>query len=185
MDESVMKGKNRILLHTCCAPCAAGCLERLHEEGYRVTLFYSNSNIYPEDEYDLRLEYVRKLARILGVELLCDTYDHTSWLEAVAGFEQEPEQGRRCSICFEFNLERAALRAEMEDITSFTTTLTLSPHKVSRMIFEVGKIFPHYLSVDFKKRGGFERSVAFSKKHGLYRQSYCGCEFSMREVKTE
>jgi len=176
-----MRETSHLLLHTCCAPCAAGCWERLRDDGYRISLFYSNSNIYPKDEYDLRLEHVRKLAEILGVALICDSYDHSSWRKAIAGLEDEPERGKRCSTCFEFNLRRTALRSEIENIPNFTTTLTLSSHKVSGMIFEVGERFNRYLPIDFKKKGGFERSSAFCKEYGLYRQSYCGCEFSLKE----
>lgn len=173
--------EKKILLHTCCAPCAAGSWERLREQGYMVTFLYSNSNIYPRAEYDIRLENIRKFADAIGIELLCDTYDHDSWLKRVQRLEQEPEKGRRCAVCFEFNLERAAFFAEKEQIGSFATTLTVSPHKESRMIFDAGERFSRYLAFDFKKKGGHIRSSILCREYGLYRQSYCGCEFSLRD----
>jgi predicted adenine nucleotide alpha hydrolase (AANH) superfamily ATPase len=176
-----MAEKKKILLHTCCAPCAAGSWERLLEQGYEVTFLFSNSNIYPRAEYDTRLETIRKFADAVGVEFLCDTYDHDSWLKRVEGFEQEPEKGRRCAVCFEFNLGRAAFFAEKKKIENFTTTLTVSTHKESRMIFDAGERFSRYLAVDFKEKDGHIRSSTLCKEYGLYRQTYCGCEFSLRD----
>jgi len=176
-----MAEEKKILLHTCCAPCAAGSYERLREQGYTITFLYSNSNIYPRAEYDIRLENIRKIADTLGIELLCDTYDHDSWLKSVQGLEQEPEKGRRCAVCFEFNLGRTAFFAEKEKIANFTTTLTVSPHKESGMIFDAGGRFTSYIAFDFKKKGGYARSSVLCREYGLYRQTYCGCEFSLRD----
>jgi len=181
-DGRVMSEKKKILLHTCCAPCAAGSYERLRELGYEITFLYSNSNIYPRAEHDIRLENIRKLADALGIELLCDTYDHDSWLKRVQGLENEPEKGGRCAVCFEVNLGRAAFFAERHGIEKFTTTLTVSPHKESQKIFDAGRRFPRYIEFDFKKKGGSARSSMLCREFGLYRQSYCGCEFSLRDM---
>ncbi|HNY65315.1 MAG TPA: epoxyqueuosine reductase QueH [Deltaproteobacteria bacterium] len=176
---------HRILLHTCCAPCATTCTERLSAAGRETVLFFSNSNIFPEEEYMKRLEHARKLALILGLELIEDTYDHASWLSHTAGLEDEPEQGARCMRCFQFSLSKTADRAGILKIPSFATTLTVSRYKPSEKIFEAGSAFPGFLPMDFKKRGGYARSIELSRLYGLYRQSYCGCEFSLRDRKRQ
>jgi predicted adenine nucleotide alpha hydrolase (AANH) superfamily ATPase len=178
-DYDRMKTK-RILVHICCAPCAAGCIERLMEKNYTVTLFYSNSNIFPKEEYEKRLKYVYKLARILNLDVIEDTYSHSSWIEAIKGFENEPERGRRCVHCFDYNLKQTALTAYKLKIPYFTSTLTVSPHKVSGQIFSAGRKYPGYIPFDFKKGDGYARSGELSKEYGLYRQRYCGCEFSLK-----
>jgi epoxyqueuosine reductase len=170
-----------ILLHTCCGPCATTCTERLAMTGHETVLFFSNSNIFPDEEYARRLEHAVKLAGIMGLKLVEDVYDHGSWLKAVAGLEGEPEQGLRCARCFEYNLSSAAREAAGLRIPAFTTTLTVSRHKSSRMIFEAGAQFPGFVPIDFKKGNGYARSIELSRLYGLYRQDYCGCEFSMRK----
>lgn len=177
---AVMNDKKRILLHTCCSVCAASPVERLHSQGYEVILFFSNSNIFPEIEYQTRLQSARKLAGLLNLQLMEDLYDHESWLNHIKGLENEPERGRRCIKCFEYNLKRTAVAARTIGIPDFTTTLTVSRHKPSRVIFSVGSSLPGFVSIDFKKQNGFSRSMQLSREYGLYRQNYCGCEFSMR-----
>ena len=171
---------NKILIHSCCAPCAAPSVERAKLDGYEVALYFSNSNIYPEAEYHKRLEHIRKLSEIYEVILEEDVYDHDAWLKHISGFENEPEKGLRCQKCFEFNLARTAQLAERHGYSRFTTTLTLSPHKISKIIFAIGAQFSGYMAYDFKKKNGFLRSIALADEWGLYRQSYCGCEFSIR-----
>lgn len=175
-----MASVSNILLHACCAPCATTCTERLSSSGYETVLFFSNSNIFPREEYEKRLENVRKLAGILNVQLEEDNYDHELWLRHVRGLEDEPEHGARCLKCFEFNLARASRMADRLRIPSFTTSLSVSRYKQSARIFEVGYAFPKFEAIDFKKKNGYSRSIELSRLHGLYRQNYCGCEFSMR-----
>ena len=187
----------KVLLHTCCGPCASACVPALRDLGNEVALFFSNSNIDTEAEFEKRLDNARKLAAAEGVELAADAYDHADWLEQVAkGFEGEPEKGARCARCFRYNLARAAAYAAAHGYDAFTTSLTVSPHKVSRMVFEAGAdaawsvsakncggsaaATPEFLPVDFKKKDGFLRSLRRAAELGLYRQSYCGCEFSRR-----
>ncbi len=171
---------DRILLHTCCAPCAAPSAERLVLDGRDVVLYFSNFNIHPETEYLKRLETARKLAKTMNLVIEEDQYDHDKWLAHIQGLENEPEKGTRCHKCFEFSLTRTNHMAERLGIPAFATTLTLSPHKVSRIIFEIGKQFSRFVPIDFKKQGGFLRSIKLSAEYDLYRQSYCGCEFSRR-----
>ncbi len=171
--------KNNLLLHVCCGPCAAGCVDRL-PDGWQPVLFFSNSNIATADEFARRLEQVRKLASIQSLPLIEDVYDHESWRAAVSGLEGEPEGGARCARCFRFNLARAAAKAAELECSRFTTTLTVSPRKNSRQVFEAGREAGPFFEIDFKKRGGFEHSVAKSRDFELYRQTTCGCEFSDR-----
>lgn len=178
------KGPQNLLLHVCCAPCAAGCADRLPGE-WTPTLFFSNSNIAPREEYDRRLREVRKLADILCLTLVEDEYDHEAWLAAVTGLENEPEGGARCKACFRFRMARTAARLADLGCTQFTTTITVSPHKKSLDVFAAGKACGPFLELDFKKRGGFEHSVTMSMEYRLYRQKTCGCEFAKeRETKS-
>ncbi len=186
----------KVLLHTCCGPCASACIARLKEDGHDVTLFYSNSNIDTADEFARRRAAAETLAAADDVPLVVDDYDHAAWLrEAAAGFEAEPEKGARCARCFRFNLARAAAYAAAHGFDAFTTSLTVSPHKVSPVIFAAGRDAareisesrnpeisnnPIFWEADFKKQNGFKLSVQRAADLGLYRQSYCGCEFSRR-----
>jgi epoxyqueuosine reductase len=171
-----------IILHVCCAVCAAACVERLRMEGEEPILFFSNSNIAPKGEYDKRLEAARTLAEAWDLELVEDIYDHKAWLEAVKGYENEPEKGRRCPLCFDFSFGRAAAFARERGIPAFTSTLTVSPHKSSKVIADIGDKYPEFRFYDFKKKDGFKRSQVLSRELGLYHQHYCGCEFSLRDM---
>lgn len=148
-------------------------------------MFFSNSNIDTEEEFTRRLESARKVAEAEGVEIAVDRYDHAAWLEEVAkGFEDEPEKGARCARCFRFSLSRAAEFAHSHGFDDFTTSLTVSPHKVSSVVFAAGaEAGADFLPEDFKKRGGFLLSTRRAAGLGLYRQNYCGCEFSRRAAK--
>jgi len=172
---------SKILLHTCCAPCAAPSAERLVLAGREVVLYFSNSNIYPEPEYLKRLKHARRLSHQMDLVIEEDQYDHDEWLAHIHGLEDEPEKGLRCRTCFEFSLARTDQLAKRLDIPVFATTLTLSPHKVSRIIFEIGQQFSRFEAIDFKKQEGFLRSIELSEEYDLYRQTYCGCEFSQRD----
>lgn len=150
------------------------------EQGYDVVLFFSNSNIYPPGEYQRRLAEARRLATAMHLELVEDVYDHSAWLSHVRGLEHEPEGGRRCLMCFEYNLGRTSNAMERLGVEGFTTTLTVSRHKSSRDIMNIGGRFRGFLQIDFKKKNGYARSIELSRQLELYRQDYCGCEFSMR-----
>lgn len=175
----------KIVVHTCCAPCSAPSVERLMLDEFEVTLYFTNSNIYPKEEYDKRLKAIYKFSKTVDVVVEEDSYDHDIWLEKIRGLEDEPEKGARCAKCFDYSLSRTAEISKRLNIENFTTTLTLGPHKVSKMIFEIGKKYPGYLPFDFKKKGGFLRSIKLSDEYGLYRQNYCGCEFSLFSCSTE
>ncbi|MFO7937831.1 MAG: epoxyqueuosine reductase QueH [Kiritimatiellia bacterium] len=174
----------KVLLHTCCAPCATHCIDVLQNSGYEFALFFSNANIFPAEEYNKRLQELIRLAGICGAALIVDETDHNDWLiDVAAGFEAEPEKGERCQRCFRYSLERTYAHMKAEGFDAFTTTLSVSPHKVSQVISAVGRDVSEqtYLDINFKKKDGFKHSLKLSKEYGLYRQNYCGCEFSMRE----
>lgn len=145
-------------------------------------MLFSNSNIDTEAEFEKRLAEARKLAAAEGVEIASLPYNHDEWLrEVAAGFETEPEKGERCRRCFRYNLAKAAEFAAAHGFDAFTTSLTVSPHKVSEMVFAASDD-PKFLKENFKKHDGFKRSLERSAALGLYRQAYCGCEFSKRMV---
>ena len=170
-----------LLLHICCAPCASGCYPFLNQADRQYTFYFSNSNLNSQDEYERRLDSAVKLAKLLQVELWVDPYDHSRWLEHVStceNFQLEKERGARCRFCFEFSLQRTAEMAAEHNM-NFATSLTVSPHKDSKLIFGVGSRWQHFECWDFKKKNGFKISLENSKKFELYRQNYCGCEFSL------
>lgn len=145
-----------------------------------MTLYYSNSNIGSAEEYEKRLAEVRKFAEHFGLELIVDPYDHQAWLDwvsTVENFADAPERGARCVRCFAWSLERAATESARRGMT-FATTLTVSPYKNSATIFEVGGQYENFERYDFKKQDGYLKSMRLSQELGLYRQNYCGCEFS-------
>ncbi len=174
--------KPRLLVHACCAPDALYVIGVVRDD-YEVTGFFSNSNIQPREEYDLRLAEARRVAVAAGVPLIEDDYDPDGWLRLTRKFKDEPEKGRRCDVCYAVRLARTAERAARDGFDAFTTVMTLSPHKKARVLFRIGRQFAArfgvaFLEADFKKRDGFKKSVELSRAHGLYRQDYCGCAYS-------
>ena len=133
-------GAKEILLHACCAPCSGAILECLRDSGIRPVVFFSNSNISPRGEYDLRLAELKRYAALMDVELVEDEYDHEAWLEAVRGLESEPERGRRCEACFRFRLTRAAQYAASRGLPVLATTLASSRWKDLDQVNEAGAI---------------------------------------------
>ncbi|MGI6432952.1 MAG: epoxyqueuosine reductase QueH [Sphaerochaetaceae bacterium] len=172
-----------LLLHCCCGPCSTSSIERLIALGYEITLSFSNSNIWPQEEFEKRFEQLEKVAKTFNLPLFKSPYEHQRWLDYIAGYETEKEGGSRCALCFEYNLKEAALIAKKRGIAHFTTTLSVSPHKNSLRIFSVGSSWDEFVPIDFKKQGGFQRSIELAKEMELYRQSYCGCEFSLKQQK--
>ena len=119
-------------------------------------------------------------------EYIIDDYEPQKWYEYVNGLEREPEKGLRCNKCFLYRLDRTAQKAKALGVKYFTTTLTVSPHKVSKNIFEAGNIAAqnyglNFVENDFKKQNGFLKTMEIAKKNDFYRQQYCGCEFSIRK----
>jgi len=179
MDE-----KPECLLHICCAPDATSVVERL-KETYQVKGFFHNPNIHPESEYQKRLIEAQRVGRIMGFELRVPKYSPDDWLRHIRGLEDEPEKGARCLACHAYNLNATAQEAKASGIPFFTTTLTVSPHKLTEKIMASGTAAGQtfgvdYLPIDFKKKDGFKQSLQMSKAFNLYRQNYCGCKYSLR-----
>jgi predicted adenine nucleotide alpha hydrolase (AANH) superfamily ATPase len=174
--------KPRLLVHVCCAPDALYVFGLL-AAAYDVTGFFSNPNIQPREEYDLRLDEARKAARQAGVPLLEDDYDPDRWTSLTAKFKAEPEKGRRCDVCYAVRLSRTAARAARDGFDAFTTVMSLSPWKKAAVLNRMGRQFAArhglaFLEADFKKKDGFKKSCDLSRDAGLYRQDYCGCVYS-------
>ncbi|MCL1919311.1 MAG: epoxyqueuosine reductase QueH [Peptococcaceae bacterium] len=182
-DGLFKNGSNeKIVLHACCAPCSGPVIPRIASFG-RVTVFYSNSNIHPHEEYLRRRDELAAYCARQQVPFVEDEYDPEAWLEAVKGLECEPEKGRRCEVCFRFRLKRSATWAKDHGMALFTTTLTISPHKNSPLLLGLGRQIGEetgvgFLARDFKKRDGYRESLRISHEEGFYRQNYCGCRFS-------
>lgn len=186
MEENTgEKDHPRLLLHLCCAPCSTHVVQVLREQFHLAGHFY-NPNIHPQEEYLRRAAEMERYAGSIGLALLVSRYDTQRWREAVRGLEDEPEGGRRCLACYRLRLEDTAAMARREGFTHFTTTLSISPHKRAGAINAIGQeVAPRhglqFYAADFKKKDGFTRSLRLSREAGLYRQDYCGCEFSLRE----
>ncbi len=180
--------KPRLLLHACCAPCSSHCLFLL-EKYFDITIYYSNDNIYPKEEFDLRLNEIESFTSKLPfpVKVLSSGYNPEDYNKAVEGFESLGEKSTRCYQCYLERLEKTAIKCKMEGYDYFTTTLSISPYKISRWINEIGnnlaiKYGIQYLYSDFKKENGYKHSIELSKEYGLYRQDYCGCKYSIKEM---
>ena len=174
----------KMLLHSCCGTCSTQVIDVL-KNLYDLTIFYSNSNIFPQEEYEKRLQEQKRYAKIVGIEVVDDVYDEDEYLNFVKGLEEEKEGGLRCRACFEFRLKKTAKYARENGFDVFSTTLTVSPHKNSKVVNEVGRKIAkeeniEFFEGDFKKQDGYKKSIEFSKKYNLYRQNYCGCRFSIR-----
>lgn len=176
--------KPRLLVHVCCAPDALYVFGLLRD-AYDVAGFFSNSNIHPREEYVLRLEEARRVARTAGLPLLEADYDPEGWRTLTRKLKDEPEKGRRCDVCYAARLARAAERAARDGFDAFATVMSLSPWKKAAALNRIGRMFAArypglaFLESDFKKKDGFKKSVDLSKAHGLYRQDYCGCLYSL------
>ncbi len=172
---------SKILLHVCCGPCATSSIETLLQSGYEPVLFYSDDNIDTKEEYEKRFENAIIVSKHYGLEIIKDSYNHELWLKWIKGHEKDKEHGERCSLCFRYNLIKTEKKAKEIGFDSFCTTLTVSRFKNSTRIFNEGRDLEGFREFDFKKKDGFNKSVQIAKKLNLYRQNYCGCEFSKHE----
>jgi len=180
--------KPKLLLHICCAPDEAYAVDLIKDQ-YELHCFFCNPNIFPDDEFKLRLSEAKKAAMIYGVPFTWDDCDPAAWENATAGLTDTPEGGARCRECFLLRLTRTAEVCKGMGWPSFGTVMSVSPHKRIAMLDEAGKRAAEavggvmYVPFDFKKKDGFRRSVALSRRLGLYRQDYCGCRVSLEEAK--
>ena len=182
--KNIEKG-TRLLLHSCCAPCSSACLERL-KEYFSITVLYYNPNIDEREEYEKRkAEQIRFLKETGWADFLDCDHEPEKFLEMARGMENEPERGKRCYQCYALRLEKTAQMAKENGYPYFATTLTLSPYKNAEWLNEIGENLQgryevNYLFTDFKKKGGYHRSIELSNEYTLYRQDFCGCKFSRR-----
>lgn len=184
MQEQInsLDGKRRLLLHCCCAPCSSACLERL-KDIFDITVLFYNPNIDGEEYGKRKDELIRLINKTGWAKIIDCDKENEKFYEAVRGLESEKEGGKRCAVCFKLRLEKTAKFAEKHGFDYFTTTLTISPLKDAALINGIGEglaknLKTEWLYSDFKKRGGYLRSLELSREHGLYRQNYCGCEYS-------
>lgn len=179
----------RLFLHSCCAPCSSYVLEYLSRY-FEITVFFYNPNISPAEEYEKRVEEIRRMIGEMEfahpVELVEGEYDPQVFFQMAKGMEHIPEGGERCFGCYRLRMEEAARLAKEGNYDYFTTTLSISPLKNAQKINEIGEELAEiyqvsHLPSDFKKKNGYKRSIELSGEYGLYRQDYCGCVFSKRE----
>lgn len=175
-----------LLLHACCAPCSSYCIEYLNGH-FEITLFFYNPNIFPAEEYTHRVNELKRLVREMGLNIpvLEAENDTESFYALARGRENVREGGARCFDCYRLRLEKTAQLAKEKGFDYFTTTLSISPLKNAQKLREIGlELEGEYgvknLPSDFKKKEGYKRSIELSKKYNLYRQDYCGCEYSVR-----
>ncbi len=180
-------GEDKVILHTCCAPCSSAIIEALMKNGITPVIYYCNPNIYPREEYEIRKNECTRYAESLGLEIVDADYDHENWLETMRGMESEPERGGRCLKCFRLRLLRTAEYARKRGIHTITTTLASSRWKSLEQINEAGRWAcgqtPDVIWWDqnWRKGGLQERRLQIIKEYSFYNQLYCGCEFSMRK----
>ena len=182
-----MKNSDKILIHVCCAPDATVGVPRLaRKSGLKPVVFFSNSNIHPEEEYLLRLAETEKLSQKMHWDLIADRYEPEEWFSLVTGYETEPEKGFRCELCFRARMERTAETASKENYGAFSIVWTISPHKDAALINAIGRSASAkfgnipFIADNLKKKEGFKESLTLSREFNLYRQNYCGCIFSKR-----
>lgn len=178
--------KPRLLMHSCCAPCSSACIERV-KDFFELSIYYYNPNMNSEEEFNLRRDEQIKYCKTVGVDCKVEQYDKKEFLSIVKGVETCMEGGARCEKCFYLRLKKTAEKAKENGYDYFTTTLTVSPLKNANKLNEIGnkianEIGVKFLPSDFKKNNGYLRSIELSKQNNLYRQNYCGCEFSKRVI---
>ena len=185
--EAQTDGKRpSLLLHACCAPCSSYVLEYLNRY-FNITLFFYNPNISERTEHDIRYDELRRLVKEMGlgerIDIVCSDYEPQRFLQIAKGLEDLAEGGERCRHCYELRLRKTAEAARTGGFDYFTTTLSISPHKRSDWLCDIGEALSAefgvpYLFSDFKKKGGYLRSCQLSELYGLYRQDFCGCAYS-------
>ena len=182
---SIKDKKPTLLLQACCAPCSSAVIEQL-KPYFEITILYYNPNTYPENEFEKRYNEFSKLD---GFKMMKVDYNHLEFLDIAKGLENEKEGGARCYNCYKLRLKKTATLAKELSFDFFSTTLSISPHKNTHWINEIGlelekEIGVKFLYSDFKKKDGYKRSITLSKELGMYRQDYCGCEYSYRNQNT-
>ena len=181
-----LEDPKKVLLHSCCAPCSSQVLSRLSDY-FNVTVLYYNPNIEPFNEYEKRKEEQKRFIKTFKgknkIDFLDCDYDNESFKNIAKGYEDAPEGGERCHRCYNLRMEKTCILAKEKGYDYFCTTLSVSPFKNSQVLNQIGhdleqKYNVKYLYSDFKKEDGYKKSIEYSKKYNLYRQNYCGCNYS-------
>ena len=181
-------GQNRLLLHSCCAPCAGEIMEAVYASDMETTVFFYNPNIHPIEEYEIRKRENKRFCDQLGFEFVDVDYDKENWFKRIKGLEDEPERGDRCTKCFDMRFERSALYAHENDFPLFTTTLGISRWKDLDQVNDSGlraaKPYKNLIfwDLNWRKKGGSSRMIEISKREEFYQQEYCGCVYSLRDT---
>lgn len=173
----------KILLHACCGICSGYPISYLKDIGYEVVVYFYNPNIFPEEEYQKRLDAEKTLCAHFNCKLIEGAYDTDFYYKTVKGLENEPEKGLRCDKCFELRLNEAAQKTIELGIKEFTTSMVISPHKDYEKLTKIGneiakKYNLKYNSTNFRKQDGFLKTNNIAYSLDLYRQNYCGCKFA-------
>lgn len=173
----------KILLHTCCAPCSIAVIDELRHK-FEITVFFYNPNIFPQEEYLKRKNWVIKICEEWGIPMIDGDYEIALWREKIKGLENEPEGSARCSQCFKMRLEKSAAYAKQNGFEYFATSLTSGRNKEAQKINPLGEALANFYGVkfylaDWKKDGRQEKARQMIKERGIYRQNYCGCIFSL------
>ena len=181
-------GHDKLLLHSCCAPCSGETMEAMLASGIDFTIFFYNPNIHPQKEYELRKEENIRFAEKHGVAFIDADYDTDNWFARARGLENEPERGARCTMCFDMRFERTALYAHEHGFAVITSSLGISRWKNMAQINDCGiRAASHYPDMiywdyNWRKKGGSARMIEISKRENFYQQEYCGCVYSLRDT---
>lgn len=181
-------GENKVLIHSCCAPCSGDLMEKMHDAGIELTIFFYNPNIHPKREYEIRKNENIRFAEKMGIPFVDADYDVQDWFKRAKGMEYEPERGVRCTMCFDMRFIRTALYAYENNFKIFTSSLGISRWKNMDQINDCGiRAASHYDGVEYwtynwRKDGGGARMYEIAKRENFYKQEYCGCIFSLRDT---
>lgn len=187
--QTLPSGYDKVLLHSCCAPCSCEIIESLQASGIPFTIFFYNPNIHPQQEYAVRKEEIRRFAERYGVPFVDADYDSEQWFARAKGMEDEPERGSRCRMCFDLRLQRTALYAFEHGFRFIATSLGISRWKNLQQVNECGRraaaSFPGlaYWDHNWRKGGGSARMIEITRRENFYRQEYCGCVYSLRDAR--
>ena len=179
---------SKLLLHSCCAPCAGEIMEAVAASEIDTTVYFYNPNIHPVEEYEIRKEENKRFCDKLGFSFIDADYDKDNWFERVKGLENEPERGKRCTECFDMRFERSALYASENKFSVYATTLGISRWKDMNQINDSGHRAANkyekviYWDFNWRKKGGASRMIEISKREEFYQQEYCGCVYSLRDT---
>lgn len=182
------KETDKLLLHSCCAPCSGEVMEAIHATGVTYAIFFYNPNIHPSKEYDIRKEENIRFAKEHDVPFIDADYDTDNWFARAKGMENEPERGIRCTMCFDMRFERTALYAHENDYSMISSSLGISRWKDMNQINDCGHraAAPYeglqYWDYNWRKQGGSQRMIEISKREHFYQQEYCGCVYSLRDT---